>query len=287
MAFAADATRGAAPLPLQWLVGTWRGTGRGHYPTIQGFEYGEEVRFWRVGGKPFLAYTQRTWTAEAPHKPMHTECGYVRPQPHHRAEFLVCDPTGIAQVYEGTADPERHALEVSSTAVARTSSAKEVTQLRRVYRLRAPAEGASPSDIGVRLGYEVEMAAMGQPLQQHLVGELEKLQEEEEEELQLGQISPDALKEQLDAYTVVDVREREEYEREHVAGAINLPLGRLLSMAATDLAGLLALLPRQQVVVYCRQGYRGALAQKELHPLGVSRIVYNLQGGWEGWNAAA
>jgi 3-mercaptopyruvate sulfurtransferase SseA len=89
-------------------------------------------------------------------------------------------------------------------------------------------------------------------------------------------------------------------------------------MAATDLAGLLALLPRQQVVVYCRQGYRGALAQKELHPvhpsrhtvpccfrrasnsclgsftwivcraqLGVSRIVYNLQGGWEGWNAAA
>jgi hypothetical protein len=145
---------------------------------------------------------------------------------------------------------------------------------------------------------------MGQPLQQHLVGELEKLQKEEEE---LRQISPDALKEQLDAYTVVDVRcvcarssegrwthththtqgstphrgptyvgggrpcrEREEYEREHVAGSINLPLGRLLSMAATDLAGLLALLPRQQVVVYCRQGHRGALAQKELHTVHTS-----------------
>jgi hypothetical protein len=87
------------------------GGGGGVAAGAEGFEYGEEVRFWRVGGKPFLAYTQRTWTAEAPHKPMHTECGYVRPQPHHRAEFLVCDPTGIAQ---GSTEPStRHTHEAT------------------------------------------------------------------------------------------------------------------------------------------------------------------------------
>ncbi|ELR25442.1 rhodaneselike domain containing protein, partial [Acanthamoeba castellanii str. Neff] len=212
--------------------------------------------------------------------------GRGAPQAHAHRVWL-CAPAAPPPRRIPRVRPHRHSPGVRGNSGPGASRAGGVQHCGGAHVVSKGTEGASPSDIGVRLGYEVEMAAMGQPLQQHLVGELEKLQEEEEEELQLGQISPDALKEQLDAYTVVDVREREEYEREHVAGAINLPLGRLLSMAATDLAGLLALLPRQQVVVYCRQGYRGALAQKELHPLGVSRIVYNLQGGWEGWNAAA
>ena len=29
--------------PLAWMVGTWRGKGRGEYPTIPGFEFASEV----------------------------------------------------------------------------------------------------------------------------------------------------------------------------------------------------------------------------------------------------
>ena len=41
--------------PLAWLVGTWRGKGRGEYPGIEGFEYNHEIVF-NHDGRPFLSY---------------------------------------------------------------------------------------------------------------------------------------------------------------------------------------------------------------------------------------
>jgi hypothetical protein len=32
-------------IPLAWLIGTWRGKGRCEYPSIQGFEFAQEVSF--------------------------------------------------------------------------------------------------------------------------------------------------------------------------------------------------------------------------------------------------
>lgn len=51
------------------LVGTWRGEGRGEFPTIAPFHYTKEVTFTDVG-KPFLHYVQRTWSYAG--DPMHT-----------------------------------------------------------------------------------------------------------------------------------------------------------------------------------------------------------------------
>ena len=50
--------------PLAFLLGTWRGTGRGEYPTIETFDFEEETRFWHAGAS-FLYYHLRTWSPSA------------------------------------------------------------------------------------------------------------------------------------------------------------------------------------------------------------------------------
>ena len=80
------------------LLGTWRGAGRGHYPTIDPFEYTEEVTFGHVG-KPFLAYNQRTKGADG--APLHAECGYWRPAGEQGLELLIVHPSGIAEILVG------------------------------------------------------------------------------------------------------------------------------------------------------------------------------------------
>jgi hypothetical protein len=146
--------------PIAFLLGTWRGEGSGHYPSIEPFRYGEEVRFWHVG-KPFLAYTQRTWSLDDG-RPLHAEAGYWRAQPGGRVELVLAHPTGIAEVQEGRVEGGR--IELAASAIARTTSAKEVTGLTRTLRLEAP-------DV---LRYEVGMAAVGLSLQEHLVAELRR-----------------------------------------------------------------------------------------------------------------
>jgi hypothetical protein len=146
--------------PLAGLLGTWRGEGAGEYPTISPFRYGEEVRFWHVG-KPFLAYAQRTWSLEDD-RPLHSETGYWRAKPGGTVEVVLAHPTGIVEVLEGRLDGGR--VELASTTVATTGTAKEVTALRRRFELD-----------GDTLGYTVAMAAVGQPLQHHLAATLHRV----------------------------------------------------------------------------------------------------------------
>ncbi len=149
--------------PIAFLLGTWRGDGTGVYPTIADFAYGEEVRFSEVG-KPFLAYTQRTWALDDG-RPLHAEMGYWRPQPAGRLEVVLAHPTGVTEIQEGTVSEDR--IDLTATVIGRSASAKEVAALRRTFERTAP-------DI---LRYEVAMAAVGQPLQVHLSAELHRMDE--------------------------------------------------------------------------------------------------------------
>ena len=132
-------------------------------PTIQPFGYLEQVTFGHVG-KPFLVYSQRT-KAPDDGRPLHAETGYLRMPAPDRVELVLAHPTGITEIQEGTLSSTGTTLvlELTATAIGRTSSAKEVSALSRSFRLD-----------GDELTYTMRMGAVGQPLQHHLAATLHR-----------------------------------------------------------------------------------------------------------------
>ena len=78
------------------MLGTWRGTGEGHYPTITDFAYAEELVFSHVG-KPFVMMWQKSRNTDTG-EPLHAETGYFRPQPDATVELVLAQPSGILEV---------------------------------------------------------------------------------------------------------------------------------------------------------------------------------------------
>ena len=153
-----------ALLGLLPFVGVWRGVGKGGYPTIEDYTYGQEIRF-SHDGRPFLAYESRTWIIDADGKPVRPgarEVGWWRPQPDDSVEVLLAHPTGVAEVYVGKVEGLK--VELSTDLVARTATAKEVTANHRLYGI---VEGA--------LLYAVDMAAVGHGLTPHLSAKLDRV----------------------------------------------------------------------------------------------------------------
>jgi hypothetical protein len=154
---------------LREYVGRWRGRGRGGYPTIEDFDYGQEIRI-SHDGRPFLAYESRAWLLDEqsrPVRPAGRESGWWRPvvrdgQPTGELEVLLTTPTGIIELHLGRVDG--HKVEIATDAVMRTATAKEVTAGRRLYGI---VDGA--------LLYAQEMAAVGQPLAPHLSARLSRV----------------------------------------------------------------------------------------------------------------
>ena len=143
------------------LLGTWVGRGAGEYPTIEPFTYAEEVTFGHVG-KPFLSYTQRT-KALSDGRPLHGETGFLRVPSAGRVEWVLAHPTGVTELEEGllTARAGVIEMELASSAIGRTASAKDISALSRSFRIEGDA-----------MTYTVRMAAVGQPLQHHLAASL-------------------------------------------------------------------------------------------------------------------
>ncbi|HVX45818.1 MAG TPA: FABP family protein [Mycobacteriales bacterium] len=152
-------------LPFLPLVGSWRGQGKGGYPTIEDFDYGQEVTF-SHDGRPFLFYESRSWLLNPDGsviRPAAREVGWWRPNGTDRFELILAHVTGIAEIYVGTVNTTTQ-WECTTDVVARTESAKDVTGNHRLYGI-----------VDKALLYAIDMAAMGQPAQPHLSARLERV----------------------------------------------------------------------------------------------------------------
>ena len=142
------------------LVGEWVGEGKGDYPTIDAFTYGERTSFWQVG-KPFLFYMQRTWSLEND-EPLHSEMGYFRPAGVNGVEFVASHPFGVVEISEGSI--AGGTIELRSKKLTPSSTSDPIDKVVRVLRID-----------GDRLSYDFEMATSGQPLQLHLKAALQRM----------------------------------------------------------------------------------------------------------------
>lgn len=95
-------------------------------------------------------------------------------------------------------------------------------------------------------------------------------------------VSPDeALKMQTQHQAViVDVRENDEWNSGHIAGAIHIPLGEIQNHLAD-----LSQYQNSQLIMQCRSGARSAKAADMLAKAGFSN-VRNMEGGLNAWQKA-
>ena len=152
--------------PLAWLVGTWRGNGRGEYPTIPSFNFSHEVVF-NHDGRPFLNYFSRSWILDDDGeiiRPGASEAGFWRIKQNNVLEVVISHNTGITEGWVGHFDGPKIQLVLDQPYSAPT--AKIVTEGVRLYGL---VEG--------ELFFAYDMATAGQELQAHIWSTLPRSQD--------------------------------------------------------------------------------------------------------------
>ncbi|MET8305948.1 FABP family protein [Micromonospora sp. NPDC005173] len=147
-------------------IGLWRGRGKGGFPTVEDFDYAQEIRI-SHDGRPFLHYESRAWILDEQSKPVQPagrEVGWWRPvlvdgRATDELEALLTTPSGVMELHLGKRNGTQ--VEFATDAVVRTATAKEVTGGHRLFGI---VEGA--------LLYAQDMAAMGHGLSPHLSARL-------------------------------------------------------------------------------------------------------------------
>ncbi len=150
-------------MPVAFLLGQWQGNGRGDYPTIDAFQFGQEVGFTH-DGRPFLHYFSRTWLIDdsgGEVRPLALETGFLRPQEDGGVELMLTHQSGYVEIYYGKVDGAK--IELGTDAVVRTRTAKEYVGGHRLYGL-----------VDGDLLWTFDMAAVGQPMQSHIWARLKR-----------------------------------------------------------------------------------------------------------------
>nr|XP_034327369.1 THAP domain-containing protein 4 isoform X1 [Crassostrea gigas] len=131
-----------AAKPLQWLLGKWKGQGKGIYPTIKDFEYIEDLEFFHVGQpmlqfRPFGKWMGRFYSVHKDtNKILHREVGFLRIKPGtNQVAFISSHNNGVSEMAEGTVEGQSVGLE--SHTLGRMSFGKDpqTKKLKRTLTL--------------------------------------------------------------------------------------------------------------------------------------------------------
>jgi rhodanese-related sulfurtransferase len=87
------------------------------------------------------------------------------------------------------------------------------------------------------------------------------------------------LMREVDGLLLLDVRDAEEFDREHITDSLNVPRGSLEFLVEEAVPD-----PRTPLLIVSRAGARGLLAGRTLQELGY-RAVWALAGGVEQWKS--
>ena len=139
-------------LRLRPLVGSWQGCGSGHYPTIDSFEYDEQLTFSLDERYPMIAYEQKTTlkaTDAGPAEASHWECGFLRPVEGKCYEISNVQDSGRVEVLRARADQ----LVVSASGISLEFNSIHLGHDPRLQATRRHFEIA-----GEELRYHVFMA---------------------------------------------------------------------------------------------------------------------------------
>jgi molybdopterin/thiamine biosynthesis adenylyltransferase/rhodanese-related sulfurtransferase len=94
---------------------------------------------------------------------------------------------------------------------------------------------------------------------------------------EIREVDPHEVADHLDEYTLLDVREPDEYEQGALPNAVHIPRGQLEFSVEGRLTDKNA-----HIAVYCAGGTRSAFAAKTLQDLGYGDVV-SMSGGFNKW----
>lgn len=122
------------------MVGRWEGDGMVEHPSMPVHRFHQALDI-EHDGRPFLTWRSQTWAGEEGDRtPDVTETAYLRVVPAQEeaprvvdVELVVAHPTGIVEVYTGTAGEGK--VEIVTDMVARTATGPDYTAGKRLIGL--------------------------------------------------------------------------------------------------------------------------------------------------------
>ena len=150
---------------LHFLLGTWKGTGKGYFPTIDSFEYIEELVFEIDQKHDAIHYQQRTWLKND-QSPSHWESGFITPSETEENIFYFSNAQGNGrlELLKGVFDESDHEKVLHCHSELLHHDPRLITSERR-FQI-----------VGDQMSYIMKMATQKTPNhQQHLEAELSKV----------------------------------------------------------------------------------------------------------------